>query len=53
MSLSLLIAIILLIVVLAGIFSYRINVAYQTVGGFIAAIAALLLFLMAIGVIHL
>lgn len=53
MSLSLVIAIILLIVVLAGIFSYRINATYQSVGSFVAAIAALLLFLMAIGVIHL
>ncbi len=53
MALSLLIAIILLIVVLLGVFSYRVNAAYQGVGGFVAAIAALLLFLMAIGVIHL
>jgi hypothetical protein len=52
MSLGLLIAIILLIIVLAGIFSYRFNPAFQTAGGFIAAIAALLLFLMAIHVIH-
>lgn len=53
MSLSLLIAIILLIVVLAGVFSAHVNAAYQTVGGFVAAIAGLLLFLMAVGVIHL
>jgi len=53
MDTSLLISIILLIVVLAGIFSYHINVAYQGVGSFVAAIAALLLFLMAIHVIHL
>ena len=52
MSLALLIAIILLIVVLAGIFAYRANAAYGTVGSFVAAIAALLLFLMAVGVIH-
>jgi len=51
-STSVLIAIVLFIVVLAGIFSYRINAAYHTVGSFVAAIAALLLFLMAIGVIH-
>jgi hypothetical protein len=53
MSLSLLIALILLIVVLAGIFAYRWRAGYQTVGSFVAAIAALLLFLMAINVIHL
>jgi uncharacterized Tic20 family protein len=53
MHLSVLIAIILLIVTLMGIFSYKVNVTYQTFGGFVAAIAALLLFLMAIGVIHL
>jgi hypothetical protein len=52
MSLGLLIALILLIVVLAGIFAYRWRAGYQTVGSFVAAIAALLLFLMAIGVIH-
>ncbi len=52
MSMSVLIAIILLIVVLVGIFSYRVNAAYHTVGSFIAAIAALLLFLLAINVIH-
>jgi hypothetical protein len=51
-GLSLLIAIILLIVVLGGIFSYRINASYQMAGGFVAAIAALLLFLMAVNVIH-
>lgn len=52
MDTSLLIAIILFIVVLAGIFSYRVNAAYQGAGSFTAAIAALLLFLMAIHVIH-
>ena len=52
MGLSLLIAIILLIVTFAGIFSYKVNVTYQTLGNFVAAIAALLLFLMAIHVIH-
>lgn len=52
MSLGVLIAIVLLIVVLAGVFSGHINAAYGRVGGFIAAIAALLLFLMAVGVIH-
>jgi hypothetical protein len=46
MNLGLLIAIILLIIVLAGIFSYRINATYQSIGSFVAAIAALLLFLM-------
>jgi hypothetical protein len=53
MHLSVLIAVVLLIVTLAGIFSYRVNVAYQSFGGFIAALAALLLFLLAINVIHL
>jgi len=53
MSLALLLAIILFLVVLAGIFSYRINAAYQGIGSFVAAIAALILFLMAIQVIHL
>lgn len=53
MSLELLIAIILLIIVLMGVFSYHINAAYQGVGSFVAAIAALLLFLMAVHVIHL
>jgi hypothetical protein len=52
MDLSLLIAIILLIIVLVGIFSYKVNATYQNAGSFIAAIAALLLFLMAIHVIH-
>jgi hypothetical protein len=52
MSLGLIIALILLIVVLAGIFAYRWRATYATVGSFVAAIAALLLFLMAIGVIH-
>ena len=52
MHLSVLIAIILLIVTLMGIFSYKVNVTYQTFGNIVAAIAALLLFLMAIGVIH-
>ncbi len=52
MSTSVLIAIVLFIIVLAGVFSYRINAAYHVVGGFVAAIAALLLFLMAVGVIH-
>jgi hypothetical protein len=53
MSTHLLIALILLIVVLAGIFAYRYRAGYQAVGSFVAAIAALLLFLMAINVIHL
>jgi len=52
MSVNLLVAIILLVVVFAGIFVYRVQVGYQTVGSFVAAIAALLLFLMAVGVIH-
>ena len=51
MSLGLIIAIILLIIVFAGVFSYRINASYHSVGSFIAAIAALLLFLMAVHVI--
>lgn len=52
MSLALVIAIILLLIVLAGIFSYRVNALYQNAGSLIAAIAALLLFLLAINVIH-
>ncbi len=52
MSLGLLIAIILLIIVLAGIFAYRYRATYAGVGSFVAAIAALLLFLMAVGLIH-
>lgn len=52
MSLGLLIAIILLVVVFAGIFAYRVRPGYQTVGSLVAAICALLLFLMAVGVIH-
>jgi hypothetical protein len=52
MSTHLIIALILLIVVLAGIFAYRYRASYATVGSFVAALAALLLFLMAIGVIH-
>jgi hypothetical protein len=50
---NVILAIVFLIVTLMGIFSYRVNAAYQTFGGFVAAIAALLLFLMAINVIHL
>jgi hypothetical protein len=58
MHLSVVIAIILLIVVFGGLFSYRVNAvntnaSYQTVGSFVAGIAALLLFLMAIGVLNL
>lgn len=53
MGVSVLIAIILLIVTLAGIFSYKVNAAYQTFCGFVAAIAALFLFLLAIHVVHL
>jgi hypothetical protein len=49
--LGLIIAIILLIVVLAGIFSSYANAAYGRPGGFVAAIAALILFLMAIRVL--
>lgn len=52
MSLSLLIPVILLILVIAGIFSYRINAGYQLIGNFVAGVSALLLFLMAIGVFH-
>ena len=52
MTTSILIAIILFVIVLAGIFSYRVSAGYQTVGSFVAAIAALLLFLLAINVIH-
>ncbi len=52
MNTSVLIAIILLIIVLVGIFAGRMNAAYHTVGSFVAAIAALVLFLMAIGVVH-
>ena len=52
MSVNLLIALILLVIVFAGIFVYRVRVGYQTLGSFAAAIAALLLFLMAAGVIH-
>lgn len=53
MDANLIIALILLIVVVAGIFSYRVNATYQGVGSFVAAIAALILFLIAINVIHL
>jgi hypothetical protein len=52
MSLLIIIAIVLLIVVLAGIFASYVNPAYGKVGGFVAAICALLLFLMAVNVIH-
>ncbi len=52
MSVGLLIALILLIIVLVGIFAYRYRAAYAGVGSFVAAIAALLLFLMAVGLIH-
>ncbi len=52
MNTSVLIAIILLIIVLVGIFAYRVNDAYRSIGSFVAAIAALVLFLMAIGVVH-
>jgi len=52
MSVGLLIAIILLIIVLVGIFAYRYRATYAGVGSFVAAIAALLLFLMAVGLIH-
>jgi hypothetical protein len=51
--LSTIIDIILLIVILAGIFSYRVRATYQTSGGFVAALAALILFLIAMRVIHL
>jgi hypothetical protein len=53
MTTSMLIAIILFVIVLAGIFSYRINATYYSIGSIIAAIAALLLFLIAINAIHL
>jgi len=53
MSLSIIIAIILLIFVLGGICSYRMNAAYQGVGNIVAGLSALLLFLMAIQVIRL
>ncbi len=52
MSVGLLIALILLIIVLAGIFAYRYQAKYAGPGSFVAAIAALLLFLMAVGLIH-
>ncbi len=52
MSLALLIALILLIAVFAGLF-YTVPAPYGTAGKFIAAICALLLFLMAIGVLRL
>ena len=52
MSIGLIVAIILLIVALAGIFSPAVNARYGRVGGFVAALAVLLLFLMAVGVIH-
>lgn len=52
MSTGLLIAIVLLIIVFAGIFIYRVQASYHAIGSFVAALAALLLFLMAIGVIH-
>ena len=52
MSLGIIIAIILLIVVFAGIFVYRVQPSYHGIGAMVAAIAALLLFLMAVGVIH-
>ena len=52
MSLGLLIALVLFIVVLAGLFSWSFGPQYQRVGSFVAAICALLLFLMAVGVVH-
>lgn len=52
MSTSVIIAIVLLIVVFAGIFIYRVQASYHAAGSFVAAIAALLLFLMAVGVVH-
>jgi len=52
MSLAIVIAIILLIVALGGIFSWRYNATYQGPGSILAAIAVLLLFLLAINVIH-
>lgn len=52
MSLALLLAIILLIVVLAALF-YTPPAPYGSAGKFIGAICALLLFLIAVGVIHL
>lgn len=52
MTTAILLAIILFVLVLAGIFSYRFNASYQSIGSIIAAIAALLLFLLAINVIH-
>jgi len=52
MSLGLLIALILLIVILACLFVGRYRAEFATPGSFIAAICALLLFLMAVGVIH-
>ncbi len=50
---GLIIAIVLLIAIFFGVFGYRLNPLYQTFGGFVAAIAALVLFLIAIHVIHL
>ena len=52
MSTNTLIAIILFIIVLAGVFAPLYNATYGRVGSFVAAIAALVLFLMAVGVVH-
>lgn len=53
MNTNVLIAIIMFVIVVLGMFAYRVNQAYQTLGNVVTFIAALILFLMAIGVIHL
>ena len=53
MSTHLIFALLLLIVILCGIFAYRVNAAYHSAGSIITAIASILLFLMAIHAIPL
>ncbi len=52
MSIGLLIAIILLIIILLGAFAGRWNAAYGNIGSVAVAIAALILFLMAVGLVR-
>lgn len=52
MSLALLIAIILLLIILFGAYAGRFNATYAPIGSLAVVIAALILFLMAVGLVR-
>jgi hypothetical protein len=52
MSLAIVIAVVLLFVALGGVGSWYINPVYGRFGGFLSAVAIVLLFLIAVGLIH-